>query len=77
MDSALRFSWAKSENAMGYLVYYREKGADQWISSDVGDNNSLTVGNLTNGVTYEFCVEAYNQAGVSPRSVIAEGAPKA
>ena len=77
MDSALRFSWAKSENAMGYLVYYREKGADQWISSDVGDNNSLTVGNLTNGVTYEFCVEAYNQAGVSPRSVVAEGAPKA
>ena len=76
MDSALRFSWAKSENAMGYLVYYREKGTDQWISSDVGDNNSLTVGNLTNGVTYEFCVEAYNQAGVSPRSELAEGAPK-
>ena len=75
MDSALRFSWAKSENAMGYLVYYREKGTDQWISSDVGDNNSLTVGNLTNGVTYEFCVEAYNQAGVSLSLKLAKRCP--
>lgn len=77
MDSALRFSWGKAENAIGYLVYYREKGASDWISSDVGNATTLTVGNLTNGVTYEFCVEAYNQAGISPRSVIAEGAPKA
>lgn len=77
LDAALRFSWGKTENAMGYLVYYREKGTEDWISSDVGDTTSLTVGNLTNSVTYEFCVEAYNQAGISPRSVLAEGAPKA
>lgn len=77
MDSALRFSWGNTENALGYLVYYREKGTADWISSDVGNTTSLTVGNLTNGVTYEFCVEAYNQAGISPRSVVAEGAPKA
>ena len=76
LDAALRFTWGKAENATGYVVYYREKGAADWISSDVGNTTSLTVGNLVNGTTYEFCVEAYNQAGVSPRSVLAEGAPK-
>lgn len=76
MDSALRFSWGKTENATGYTVYYREKGQSDWISKNVDNTTSFTVGGLTNGTTYEFCVEAYNQAGTSPRSIIAEGIPK-
>ena len=76
MDSALRFGWGKTENATGYTVYYREKGQTDWISKNVGNTTSYTVGSLQNGVTYEFCVEAYNQAGTGPRSIIAEGVPK-
>ncbi len=77
MDAALRFGWGKTENATGYTVYYRQKGTTDWTAKDVKDATSLTVGNLENGTTYEFCVEAYNTVGTSPRSVIAEGTPKA
>lgn len=77
MDAALRFSWGKTENTTGYIVYYRQKGTTEWTSKDVQNTTSLTVGNLSNGTTYEFCVEAYNTVGIGPRSAIAEGAPKA
>ena len=78
MDGALRVSWKAGKIATYYEVHYCEKGTEQWQQAGGRlTDTSVTIDNLTNGVTYTLYVVAGNDIGLGPRSDIAEGTPEA
>jgi len=54
----------------GHVVAYRDMSADDWSTLSVdAPANSVTVGNLSLFVTYEFKVRSVNSVGVSEYSL--------
>ncbi len=52
---------ANSEpDVAGYKIYYGTNSGVYFVSVDVGNTTTTTVGNLTPGVTYYFAATAYN-----------------
>lgn len=60
-----------------YIVEYRESGSDTWqiFSEGVSVDTSATVTGLTNGVSYDFRVAAFNDAGTSDYSSTVSSTP--
>ncbi len=76
-DGRLTLKWNEIKNAVYYQVFYREKGASEFIN--FGDNlvnTTATITNLTNGVTYEIAIKAGNTVGLGEYSEIIEATPK-
>jgi hypothetical protein len=56
------FAWSAvtNVNVQGYLVYYGTNGAQPELSMDAGASTTVTISNLTRGLTYYFAVAAYD-----------------
>jgi hypothetical protein len=74
-DRSATLSWNRpadppSGAITGYIVYYREVGALDWLEVPVMNPavTGFSVSGLTNGTTYEFEVAALSDAGTLPRS---------
>jgi len=78
-DSLAVISWASSQGADGYVLYYRAGGAvapgDQGVQRKVDVSSPYTVMGLENGVIHAFAVAAYNAAGEGSPSAIATTTP--
>jgi pectate lyase/fibronectin type 3 domain-containing protein len=74
-DEAVTLSWTLDKKAKGYYVKQAasENGPFTQVRNVVG--NSVTVTGLTNGTTYYFVVEAYNDVGVSRDSAAVSARP--
>lgn len=55
----VKFTWAKSEGASGYLVYYKKATASKWSNPIATTKTSYLKKNLTDGVKYNFKVVPY------------------
>lgn len=67
-DSSVTLSWGASvdHDTAGYIVYYGKRPGEYLAEGsplDVGDNRSVTIRNLENGVLYYFSVSAYDTVG--------------
>lgn len=74
-DRSATLSWNRpadppSGAITGYIVFYREVGALDWLEVPVMNPavTGFSVSGLTNGTTYEFEVAALSDAGTLPRS---------
>lgn len=78
-DSLAVVSWASSQGADGYVLYYRAGGSvapgDQGVQRKVDVSSPYTVTGLENGVVHAFAVAAYNAAGEGPASAVATTTP--
>ncbi len=76
MDGALSVSWKKTENAVYYKVFYKEKDAADYIQyGDKITSTNVSIGDLINDKEYLLYIIAGNDIGEGPRSDIAEGIP--
>ena len=68
--ASVSLAWNPSQTStvLGYEVHYGITGSHTSSNVNVGTNTSVTVSNLTPGVTYFFVVLAYNSSGQSPLS---------
>lgn len=74
-DQTLTISFRNGDEAVGSNIYYKEKGAAEFIKvPDVMESRHTLVG-LQNGKTYEIYVTAYNEVGESAPSQTVEGMP--
>ena len=83
-DGELTVSWRAPADNGAPIEHYelrgRSEGAGTWANVTAsGDTKitatSVTIGNLTNGTTYEFQVRAVNSVGASPWSPSGSGTP--
>ncbi len=76
LDRALSLSWKKTENAVYYQVFYKEKTADKYTQYEGSITEpKVAIGGLTNDVEYELYVVAGNDIGLGKRSDICAGTP--
>jgi Ca2+-binding RTX toxin-like protein len=84
-DGVVSVSWSTPASGgglavTGYVVEYSGDGGASWsvMTGEAIASTSVTVGGLSNGVSYVFRVSAVNSAGTGPVSVVsAMVAPKA
>ncbi len=62
-DTYLRVRWSVVENAVGYVVEYRETGASEWTGAQKSTGKFTQIYGLTPGKTYDFRVCAQNEFG--------------
>ncbi|XP_035855401.1 myosin-binding protein C, cardiac-type isoform X2 [Sander lucioperca] len=78
-DTSISLKWRPPERIgsaelEGYGVEYCKEGTDEWIPAIQGltDRTSLTIKNLTTGDKLQFRVRAYNMAGPSVPTTLAQ-----
>ncbi|XP_034736209.1 myosin-binding protein C, cardiac-type isoform X3 [Etheostoma cragini] len=78
-DTSISLKWRPPERIgsavlEGYGVEYCKEGTDEWIPAIQGltDRTSLTIKNLTTGDKLQFRVRAYNMAGPSAPTTLAQ-----
>lgn len=66
-DSAVHLSWSAVSDAdlSHYSIYHRAADSETWVLAGTTQNTEMTVGSLTNGVSYVFVVVASDGAGNS------------
>lgn len=63
----INVSWSASEDATGYILYYRQKSTDAYTEVRL-DKTSYCISPLSLSVTFEGYVRAFNDVGTSPNS---------
>ncbi|WP_163953888.1 S-layer homology domain-containing protein [Paenibacillus sp. SYP-B3998] len=66
-NQSVQLSWTGSDAAVGYHIYYT--GAAQPVTV-VGATYSYTITGLTNGMTYQFQMTAYDAAGTESSATV-------
>ena len=59
-DNAIDLSWAGSEGAAGYYLYYGLSSGTYYAPIDVGNNTSYQLTGLSNNTTYYIALTAYD-----------------
>lgn len=79
LDSGLKLTWGKTNNASYYRVYYKEKEATSVYKQFEEDITALsaTITGLKNGTEYTLYVVAGNSIGLSAPSETVSGTPAA
>ena len=73
-DGLVALTWSSPTDDGGlpvtsYAVRYRESGSSTWIVwPHTGSGTTANIGGLTNGVDYEFAVNAINALGSGPEA---------
>lgn len=66
---SLTLAWDRNKEpeVVGYKIYVGLKPRQYFWELNVGNNNTGTVGNLSEGTPYYFAVKAYNKEGFESR----------
>ncbi len=57
-DGEVFLTWNPVDGSLGYTVYWRKAGTENWENADVGPRLRHAITNLDNGIAYEFKVVA-------------------
>lgn len=68
----IQVSWKEMEDTESYLVYYREKGTDQYEKSEAVTKTSYEITGLKDKTTYQLYVTGVNELGESDPSLTSE-----
>ncbi len=60
--NAVKVSWAKVDNATGYMVQYKKSGSKYWSKTKYTKNNYYKYTGLTSGKQYTFKVTPYKDS---------------
>jgi hypothetical protein len=75
-STSVALTWSNVTDAVQYRIKYQVKGTpsstDGWMESAVVSTPLTTVTGLLNYVTYNFSVEAINNYGASPKTIITD-----
>ena len=64
--------WKPVNNAFAYNIYYGTQPDKLYTSIMIHDNNEYWMKAMDSQKTYYYCIEAFNENGVSERSKIME-----
>ncbi len=67
-NAEITLNWNRVDTATGYNLMYGTTSGEYTTLKNVGDVTSVTIPNLTNGVTYYMAIVAINTAGASAAS---------
>lgn len=77
-DGSIAAGWKQGKSATYYRLFYKPETAAQWtqLPGDLTQTHATITG-LTNDVTYQVYVVAFNDVGKGPASDVSQATPKA